>query len=58
MCQDFSDNRDKRSITLPKKSSVTINVAKTPCIEDTENAGTIRMVGWVASPKHIHEESD
>ena len=33
MCQDFSDNRDKCSITLPKKSSVTINVAKTPALK-------------------------
>ena len=36
---------------------MTINMVKTPCIEDSENTETIRRVGWAASPKHIHEES-
>ena len=32
----ISDNRDKRSTTLPLKSSTTIKVAKTPCVEESE----------------------
>ena len=33
-------------------------MAKTLCIEDSANSGTIGRVGWFASPKHIHKESD